>query len=84
MLSIGLMLACIAISIAIRSIGATTNPQCPGIDHKALAIHEGIIAGSKYVGQSLNTELIRPKKRNFEFNLWLLKETLGKLEVLMS
>eukprot|EP00029_Vermamoeba_vermiformis_P010512 TRINITY_DN552_c0_g1_i1.p1 TRINITY_DN552_c0_g1~~TRINITY_DN552_c0_g1_i1.p1 ORF type:complete len:484 (+),score=53.58 TRINITY_DN552_c0_g1_i1:103-1554(+) len=46
-LSIGFILACIAISIAIRSIGATTNPQCQGIDRKALAIHESIIAGSR-------------------------------------
>jgi hypothetical protein len=46
-LSIGLMLACIAISIVVRSIGATKNPQCPGIDTKVLAIHEDIVAKSR-------------------------------------
>lgn len=46
-LSIGFMLLCIAISIAVRSMVATSNPMCPGIGHDALAIHKSIVSQAR-------------------------------------
>jgi hypothetical protein len=73
------MLACIAISIVVRSIGATKNPQCPGIDTKALAIHEDIVAKSRYAMQTIKIMLlIRPKNAIYYLILLLIAETRRK------